>query len=964
MTLEAIIRRRKKRDRVVRRTLDFQRIAALPRRTSFPDYSEALTEALKTPNGTEKLWQNQAWALCEMVERRGLLASLPVSAGKTLISLLAPVVLGAKRPLLLIPANLREKTLQISIPKWAKHFKLHPELRVLSYEQLSQVKQAEYLQQLMPDLVIADECHRVRNKGSAVSRRVYRYYEEFPFTMFVGLSGTTTKRSVRDYAPVLQLALGDHSPLPHRYTDLEDWADVLDEGVEDDLRPDPGALLELCAPGETVRQGYSRRLLETEGYVSAGGARDCDASLRVTERHVVVPQVVSDAFRKLRTTWCTPGGEMITTALDFARHARELAYGFYYRWKWPNDVVDFEWLNARKEWKQFVRWAVKASGSNAVGGRHFDSELQVARACIAGHLDATAYNAWKAIRKRSNPETEAVWLSDSMIDEVMAWMRRGPGIVWVEHNAFADRLRTMASPGLDEFGKPMGDPKPGTFEFACYGGGENGISYETGRRPVAASVRAHGTGKDLQMFSRALFVAVPTSGESAEQCLDAGTEILTDRGWLGIDSAWDSSVRVAAYDKADGSIHWSCGRRVERVLGSEKMYGISNPHLDIRVTAGHRMLIQAKRRFGNGGCDGFGYREWEFKNAAEMPLSFRVPLAGRQEGCGVPLTDAELAFIGLYMTDGNLNRTSVSLFQSERYPQVMAFIERTLAECEFPFWRHVYTSATNFGPRKHPLHCWGVPKGGLGSKYPRGWGVLEPYMSKTLAPALEDMSRNQLITLLAAMWAGDGSKNSGAYAYDRYDSQTMTLTTGRKELADRLQALCVRRGLRCNVAQRTGRRAWGVFVSEDETWTVMAKRNADRPVWAEVPSDPTERVWCVGVDSGAIVTRRNGKVVVVGNCLGRIHRFGQQADEVEVEMYLHCLELWQAFDQACKDAAYIEQTKREKQLLLLADISVTDAATVAARGRKALADPLWCEDLPLAGLSASKSPAISAGNAP
>lgn len=144
----------------------------------------------------------------------------------------------------------------------------------------------------------------------------------------------------------------------------------------------------------------------------------------------------------------------------------------------------------------------------------------------------------------------------------------------------------------------------------------------------------------------------------------------------------------------------------------------------------------------------------------------------------------------------------------------------------------------------------------------------------------------------------------------------------------------------------------------------MAKRNADRPIWAEVPSDPAERVWCVGVDSGAIVTRRNGKVVVVGNCLGRIHRFGQQADEVEVEMYLHCLELWQAFDQACKDAAYIEQTKREKQLLLLADISVTDAATVAARGRKALADPLWCEDLPLAGLSASKSPAISAGNAP
>jgi hypothetical protein len=37
-----------------------------------------------------------------------------------------------------------------------------------------------------------------------------------------------------------------------------------------------------------------------------------------------------------------------------------------------------------------------------------------------------------------------------------------------------------------------------------------------------------------------------------------------------------------------------------------------------------------------------------------------------------------------------------------------------------------------------------------------------------------------------------------------------------------------------------------------------------------------ERVWCVTNRLGTLVTRRNGKTAVVGNCIGRIHRDGQE----------------------------------------------------------------------------------------
>jgi hypothetical protein len=38
---------------------------------------------------------------------------------------------------------------------------------------------------------------------------------------------------------------------------------------------------------------------------------------------------------------------------------------------------------------------------------------------------------------------------------------------------------------------------------------------------------------------------------------------------------------------------------------------------------------------------------------------------------------------------------------------------------------------------------------------------------------------------------------------------------------------------------------------------------------------PGERVWCAENDLGTLIVRRNGKVAIVGNCIGRLHRDGQ-----------------------------------------------------------------------------------------
>jgi len=215
------------RKRVVR-SQDFQRIAGIPRRiVAEPVLSTTITgwtEALKTRAGTQRLWPLQIRALEEAAVVGGGFFPLAVGAGKTLPSLLLPRVLQAKRPLLLVPAQLREQTINFVLPVLNKHWKLPDNLTIHSYSELSLIKNCDLLDDLHPDLIIADECHKLKNPRCARTRRFMRYFREYPDTMFVGLSGTITRKSLRDYAHLIKLALKDNSPLPHKWGELAEWA--------------------------------------------------------------------------------------------------------------------------------------------------------------------------------------------------------------------------------------------------------------------------------------------------------------------------------------------------------------------------------------------------------------------------------------------------------------------------------------------------------------------------------------------------------------------------------------------------------------------------------------------------------------------------------------------------------------------------------------------------------------------
>ena len=503
------------------------------------------------------LLPTQAWALYEGDLAGGLLGPIGVGHGKTLLDLLMSMVVESKRAVLLIPPNLKQQLLKTDWHFYGQHWHLpnlagegvqsyipgRPYLYVIAFSELSGTKSSDLLHKLKPDTLIIDEAQSVRNRTAARTKRFLSYLKSHPSTKVFCWSGTLTSKSLKDYAHLSEHALRDKSPVPTHYPTVEEWAAHLDPL---DVRTPVGALRILTADGKghDARDGYSERLVQTLGVVSSGDNVSCNASLYINERKVENPNAVQEAlkrFEELSATgvWQRPDGEELVDALAAARTARELSCGFFYRWRWPRgekvEVIK-SWLDARKEWHRELREKLK------LGRMHMDSPLLCTKAAIRWykgyvHIDkvetdngwveksrrvippftksgpmptweAEHWPRWEQERDNARPETEAVWLSTFLVENALDWLAESPGIVWYEFGAFADKLLELAK----QRGMQVTFAGPGKAA-------DERVRTLEGTEHVIASIKAHGTGKNLQMFDRCLVTNPPSDGGTWEQLL-------------------------------------------------------------------------------------------------------------------------------------------------------------------------------------------------------------------------------------------------------------------------------------------------------------------------------------------------------------------------------------------------------------------------------------------------------------
>jgi len=537
------------RGEAVEDSRDLHRVLELPRRGR-PDAEILIQEIVRRygkPNPAcsckekfhrrcaDKPLFTQAWALTEISQCGGLLGPIAVGDGKTLLDLLAIFAAGVKSAVLLIPPQLKAQLIQVDWEFYSQHWYLPnlangrwydpklPMLHVVAYSELSSAKNSDVLDRIRPDLIIADEAHLLRNSTAARTKRFKRYFSAYPGTKFCCWSGTLTTKSLKDYAHLSNLALKDGSPTPLHWPTVEEWAGALDPS---DWPTGIGALKAFCKPGEYVRDGYRRRLEETPGVVSSPATMNCTASLVISKREISAPKAINDALAKLYNDWERPDGEeKLVSALEVHRCAKELSAGFYYHWIWPRGEsleVRKTWLAARRAWHSEMREKLKHS-------REFmDSPLLLAKAAIRWHegfihveqdgrrvevpphqahaplptWNSLCWPDWKALRGTAEPKTEGVWVDQFLAEDAAAWLAK-PGIVWSEHDLFGRRVAEIArapyfGPGADA---------------------AQALLAESGSRGIVASIRAHGTGKNLQAWQRNLVANLPSDAAIWEQLI-------------------------------------------------------------------------------------------------------------------------------------------------------------------------------------------------------------------------------------------------------------------------------------------------------------------------------------------------------------------------------------------------------------------------------------------------------------
>lgn len=495
----------------------------------------------------KRLKPEQAWALYEMGIVGGLLAHIPVGAGKTILGLLAPLALekvGVRHSVLLVPPNLLQQLMR-DYRLLAEHFKvpslfIHglekdfpvpdaPRLHALPYSRLSMPTSSAWIRNLQPDAILADECDKLRDPDGAGSSRVLRYFLERGNTRFCGWTGSLTDSSISDYAHLAALALREQSPLPIDKNVVTEWARALDEA--DNPAP-PGELGQFCEIDENldpidtddVRMGFQRRLAETMGVI-VSTASSVDAGLVVEEREAPpIPPIIHEALHKVRACWVRPDtlvgaeyDEELVDAMQVAKCARELASGIFYRWRFdpingvPQKKSDIdEWYAARKDWNRELRFALENREEwldsphllEHAAQRHWGDR---APRDDRPDWDSVHWPRWRSIKDKVKPTVEACRVSDYLAVDAARWALENHGIVWYGMVEFGQWVAELS--GLPLHG---GGPKAGER-----------IMNETGKTSIVASIKSHGRGRDgLQsLYNNQLVAQLPSSATMWEQLL-------------------------------------------------------------------------------------------------------------------------------------------------------------------------------------------------------------------------------------------------------------------------------------------------------------------------------------------------------------------------------------------------------------------------------------------------------------
>jgi len=462
------------------------RVLSLPRSKPVDGAQiEALSRYCRRPGSSAMLRPQQVQMLRDLWELPGVFADMPVGAGKTLPLMLAPYLLRAERPMMLLPADLF-RTSDKTDRDFARYREdwhvLLPELR--SYEELARKDRAHTIMHAAPDLLLADEADPLRNPKNAVTRRVRRYRQANPRAKFCFASGTLITDNLEDYAHLSAWTLAQYSPAPLSPSVAFAWSEAL-KGLGDPPVPN--------------YQGWFRG---SAGVVCGAGVQ-CPQPIRVRCWDPGLPDHLVDLIRETEASGMRPDGELLEE-MQVPTVLCSLACGLFHVW----DPAPPEWWSTPR--RAYLAWVREILDLELPG---YDTQAQI-EDVLDGRVVTDAWGQplplpprvdqgrerrrrWLEVRDDFEPNSVPVWVDKSVVPPMIERTQPRGWLIWTPWPALGEELHRLGVP--------------------YYGGGSNPESADG--RTIAVAVKAHYRGKNMQRYHSNLVVWPSPSARVHEQMI-------------------------------------------------------------------------------------------------------------------------------------------------------------------------------------------------------------------------------------------------------------------------------------------------------------------------------------------------------------------------------------------------------------------------------------------------------------
>jgi hypothetical protein len=342
------------------------------------------------------------------------------------------------------------------------------------------------------------------------------------------------------------------------------------------------------------------------------------------------------------------------------------------------------------------------------------------------------------------------------------------------------------------------------------------------------------------------------------RCLSEDTEILTSRGWMNHEKIQDGD-QVLTLNRERDRLEWNPILAKTSNHDYSEMIHVTAKGYDVLVTPDHTMVYRP--------TSSDRYLSKTASRLASMN-TFRLPVSGHLDSPGVDISDEMLKLLAWIIAEGNMDagnrskgypeKNNVRIFQSESNATV---VEKVIQDTNIPYTRNVRSDKgqkIQDGDRVYQT------KENTVVFYLR-----QPYSrqiismlngTKNIPDWLMQMNGRQFRIFLEEYIKGDGCREPATKKFQG------KLFTANQDLADRLQILLICNGFKSQISTRRkwGKESYVVCFVEKQDMHVRAARS-----FCFVPYSGL--TWCVSVPNGTLVTRRNGKVAIVGN--SHVHYF-------------------------------------------------------------------------------------------